>query len=75
MDLSIVVVSYNTASLLADCLRALPTAAAGTEHEVVVVDNASNDCSADKVAHEFPEARIIRNAENAGFARANLMDH
>jgi GT2 family glycosyltransferase len=71
MDLSIIIVSYNTASLLADCLRALPAAAAGTAYQVVVVDNASSDGSADRVVREFPTAQIIRNAENAGFARAN----
>jgi len=71
MELSIVVVSYNTASLLAECLRSVPAAIAGVEYQVVVVDNASGDGSAEMVACEFPGVRLIRNTENVGFARAN----
>jgi GT2 family glycosyltransferase len=40
-------------------------------HEVIVVDNASSDDSATMVEHEFPGARLIRNADNVGFGRAN----
>lgn len=66
MELSIVLVSWNTRELLLDALRAflpLPFAA-----EVIVVDNASVDGSAAAVEAAFPEARVIRNAENLGFA-------
>ena len=71
MKLMIVVVSWNTASLLADCLRSIPAGAAGIAHEVVVVDNASTDGSAQIVADQFPGARLICNTDNVGFARAN----
>ena len=40
-------------------------------HEIVVIDNASDDDSADMVERDFPEVQLIRNAENVGFARAN----
>jgi len=52
-------------------LRSIPAAADALEYDVIVVDNASSDGSPDMVAAEFPAARLIRNAENAGFARAN----
>ena len=71
MKLSIVVVSWNVAPLLAGCLRSIPAGADGVAYEVVVVDNASGDGSADRVAQEFPAVRLIRNTENTGFARAN----
>jgi GT2 family glycosyltransferase len=71
MDLSIVIVSYNTKEMLRDCLNALPAAASGLEFETFVVDNNSPDQSADMVAGEFPNVKLIANTENAGFTRAN----
>ena len=65
-----VVVSFNTRDDLRRCLASL-RAHAGLPCEVVVVDNASADASADMVRAEFPEARLIRNRENVGFSRAN----
>jgi len=70
VDLSIVIVSYNTRQLLVRCLRALPAASAGLRREVVVVDNASADGSPAAVAGEFPDAILVVNADNVGFARA-----
>jgi hypothetical protein len=70
-DLSVIVVSWNVRELLRACLRALPAATEGITAEMIVVDNASNDGSADMVAQEFPEAVLLRNDANLGFARAN----
>lgn len=67
---SVVVVSYEVRDLLRRCLATV-TAQQGVEVEAWVVDNASNDGSADMVAAEFPGVRLIRNQENLGFARAN----
>jgi GT2 family glycosyltransferase len=69
--LSILVVNWNTRRLTLDCLRSLREAAIAVPHEIWLVDNASSDGTADAVAAEFPEVRLIRNAENVGFARAN----
>ena len=71
VDLSIVIVSYNTRDMLRDCLTSLPAATAGITSETWVVDNNSPDRSADMVAEEFPGVRLIANRENAGFTRAN----
>ena len=69
--LSVVVVNWNTQGLLRDCLTTLAAHMKDVDHEVLVVDNASADGSADMVAREFPAVRLIRNTENVGFARAN----
>ena len=66
--LSVVIPSWNTRDLLRECLRTLDEAAKPVT-EVIVVDNASTDGSADMVAAEFPAVRLVRNAENTGFAK------
>jgi GT2 family glycosyltransferase len=68
-DLGIVIVSWNTVDLLRKCLASVYENG-GVSYEVCVVDNASDDGSADMAADEFRAARLIRNAHNAGFSRA-----
>jgi len=70
-DVSVVVVNWNTRELLADCLRTAQKMAGDVSIEFVVVDNASTDGSQDMVRQQFPEARLIANTQNVGFARAN----
>ncbi len=71
-DLSIIIVSYNTRQLLADCLETVFAAAAPPGGlDVWVVDNASRDGSADMVAEVYPQVHLIRNQDNVGFATAN----
>jgi len=65
-----VVVNWNTRAALAECLRAALNEAERIPLEIVVVDNASADGSADMVAADFPSIKLIRNPVNAGFARA-----
>ncbi|MDE2127349.1 MAG: glycosyltransferase family 2 protein [Armatimonadetes bacterium] len=71
LDLSIVVVSYNTVDLLRACLASLPAACTPLVWDAWVVDNASHDGSQEMVAAEFPAVHLIANAENAGFTKAN----
>ncbi|HPK52854.1 MAG TPA: glycosyltransferase family 2 protein [Smithellaceae bacterium] len=70
MDVSIIIVSYNTALLLRECLNSL-RAANNMEKEIFVVDNFSTDNSAAMVAENFPEVKLIINKENRGFGAAN----
>jgi GT2 family glycosyltransferase len=71
MTLQIVIVSWNARDDLERCLRSLDEAPPAIPHEIVVVDNASSDGSAEMVAVRFPSVRLLRNADNVGFARAN----
>ena len=71
LDLGIVIVSYNTCDLLRTCLRSVYASQGDFTFKVCVVDNASPDNSAEMVATEFPQARLIVNAENVGYPSAN----
>ncbi len=70
LDLGIVIVSYNTRDLLRRCLQTV-YASTGVTFQVVVVDNASKDGSADMVLQEFPQVHLIASAKNGGFSIAN----
>ena len=63
---SVIVVSYNTREQLLRCLGCIEPM-----HEVIVVDNASSDGSAEMVASDFPHVKLIRNESNRGFGSAN----
>lgn len=69
-DLTVTVVSWNTRDLLRRCLASLPEGARRSSLEVIVVDNASADQSADMVRREFPAVHLVENARNVGFAPA-----
>lgn len=69
--LSVVIVSYNTRAMTLDCLRTLFGEPGAAGAEVLVVDNASADGSAEAIRAEFPAARVILNERNAGFGAAN----
>ena len=69
---SVVTVTYNGAELVRACLAGLSAQNLdGLAMDVVVVDNASQDGSADLVASEFPDVRVIRSSTNLGFAAGN----
>jgi GT2 family glycosyltransferase len=70
MDLSFVIVSYNTSDLIGTCLSSV-TAADDVSKEVFVVDNASTDGSVDLIRNNFPSVCLVANAKNKGFAAAN----
>lgn len=70
LDVSIIVVSWNTRAILLECLQAVRDRVRGCSYETIVVDNASSDGSADAVAERFPEVRLVRNPLNLGFAVA-----
>jgi GT2 family glycosyltransferase len=71
MDISIIIVSWNTRDLLRDCLRSIVEQMGELSFEIFVIDNASTDGSVDMVRAEFPCVRLIANDQNRGFAAAN----
>lgn len=71
VDLSIVIVNWNTSRLLEQSLRSVYDTVHGLEFEVFVVDNASQDGSQAMVRQRFPAVQLLENNDNLGFARAN----
>lgn len=69
--LSIIIVSYNTSDMTADCIRSTLQETHSLDYEIVVYDNDSKDGSADRIAAEFPQVKLIRGPQNIGFAMGN----
>jgi len=67
MKISIIIISWNTKNILSDCLKSLERE---DVEEIIVVDNASTDGSPEMVKKKFPNAILIENPCNYGFARA-----
>lgn len=70
-QLSIIMVSYNTRDITCAALESFYANPPSIAFEMIVVDNASHDGSADAIAQRFPQARLIRSTDNTGFAAAN----
>lgn len=68
--ISVIIVSYNTRGITLKCLGALP-GETRFSLEVIVVDNASTDGTAEAIAVNFPNVRLLRNQQNTGFSAAN----
>jgi N-acetylglucosaminyl-diphospho-decaprenol L-rhamnosyltransferase len=69
--LSVLIVNWNTCDLLRRCLQSIHRFSPAEPLEVIVVDNASSDGSAEMVRSEFPDVRLIASAVNTGYARGN----
>lgn len=70
MDLSIVIVGYNSAACLPRCIESIRSHVGVIRHEIIVVDNASTDGSPEMLARSFPGVRCVANAANRGFSKA-----
>jgi hypothetical protein len=71
MDVSIIIVNWNTCRFLEECLQSVYDQTKIIDFEVIVIDNASTDGSAEMVKRVFPNVILIENKENRGFAAAN----
>ncbi len=71
IDVTAILVNYNTRDLLRPCIDALRKSAAGLSLQIVIVDNASRDGSPEVLRSDFAECELIVNTTNVGFGRAN----
>ncbi|MCL5435643.1 MAG: glycosyltransferase family 2 protein [Patescibacteria group bacterium] len=71
MDLSVIIVNYNTKELLKRCLLSVFASKTSFSFEVWVSDNGSTDGSIEMVKKEFPQVRLSENGANLGFSKAN----
>lgn len=71
VDLSIIIISWNVADLLAACLTSIYANLGDLSAEVIVVDSASSDGSAALVRDRFPQAKLLAQTDNIGYTRGN----
>lgn len=71
MEVSIIIVNFNTKRMLADCLSSVYDHTQEIEFEVIVVDNASTDGSEQCIYSLFPQVKWINSGGNIGFGKAN----
>jgi len=71
MDLSMIIVGWNARHYLELCLESLESAPPRRNMEVIVLDNASSDGSAEMIESRFPQVQVIKSVENLGFAKGN----
>jgi N-acetylglucosaminyl-diphospho-decaprenol L-rhamnosyltransferase len=70
-EISIIIVSYNTHEMTLACLKSVFEQSGTTNIQVIVVDNASSDGSAELIQNAFDDVELIKSTENLGFAKAN----
>lgn len=71
MDISVIIVNWNTKDLLRNCLASICETVRDTTYEIIVVDNGSCDGSVEMLREKFPQVHVIKNIENRGFGAAN----
>lgn len=71
MDLSIIIVNYNTKQLTLDCIASIYASTTTYSYEIILIDNHSSDATVEAVEQQFPQVKVIRNTTNTGFAKAN----
>ena len=71
MKLSIIIVNYNVKYFLRQLLQSIQASITDFRFEIIVVDNASSDGSVFFLEKDFPHIKLIKNAANLGFSKAN----
>lgn len=70
-ELSIIVINYNTFDLTTKCIASIYEFTVGLKFEIILVDNASTECSPDKFKRRFKDIILIKSEENLGFSKGN----
>ncbi len=71
MDVSIIIINYNTFQLTCNCIQSIYQKVNGLSFEIVLVDNASVECDASLFLQKFPDVKLIKSATNTGFTGGN----
>lgn len=71
MDVSVIIVNWNTKELLSNCINSIQEKTAGVSYEIIIVDNNSADGSAEMIKMEFPHCKLVASNKNNGFSRGN----
>jgi GT2 family glycosyltransferase len=71
MDVSVIILNYNTFQLTCECIQSVIDETKDLNYEIILVDNASTECLPNKFKERFPDILLIQNKENIGFARGN----
>jgi GT2 family glycosyltransferase len=71
MEISIIIVTFNSSPFIEGCLRSILKQLMGIDYELIIVDNASEDETCKLIERTFPQIHLIRNDSNEGFAKAN----
>ncbi len=71
MDVSVIIINYNTKKLLINCISSIYEHTKDVNFEIIVSDNGSTDGSIELLKKQFPEVLVIENNENLGFGKAN----
>jgi GT2 family glycosyltransferase len=71
MDVSIIIVNYNTPKLTIEAIRSVLNSKTRYLYEIIVIDNNSSDHSVEIIKKEFPQITLIVNEQNVGFSKAN----
>lgn len=71
MDVSVIIVNYNTTVLTEQCVASIVHFTKEVSYEIIVVDNASPDRSIENITQKFPQVQLLKSPVNAGFGGAN----
>lgn len=71
MDLSIIIVTWNSEKYIRNCLDSILLSTGDFQNEIILVDNASADQTTNIVKGLYPQVKLIQNRKNAGYAKAN----
>lgn len=71
MQVSIIIINYNTFRLTCNCIRSIKDKLQDLTYEIILVDNDSSECDPTLFQKEFPEIRLIISGENTGFTGGN----
>lgn len=71
MEVSIVIVNYNTFELTCNCIRSVLNNTTDLKYELILVDNGSNECDPKQFKLLFPSIKLVPSGVNLGFSKGN----